>query len=214
MIAVVIPVHNGADWIGDALESVRAQGPLVTEIVVVNDGSTDRTNSVLAIQPDITTLYNTAAQGPGAARNRGVAASSAPFITFLDADDLFVPGALDLRMSAMRGGDFDVVATAVHRRPMESPSDPPETGQGWWTFLFGASLLTRDAWKCVGPIDETLQRGEDVEWWVRARASSVRIARSERVTLIVRTHDDSWSARLEQRTASTFDVIRRRLAGP
>jgi len=212
VIAVVIPVRDGAEWIGDALESIRAQGALVSEIVVVDDGSTDRTPSVLAAQSGITRLHNPVALGPGAARNRGVAASSAPLIAFLDADDLFVEGALEHRMSEL-GTEFDLVATAVHRCPMGSAAEVPETAQGWWTFLFGSALLTRDAWHRVGPIDESLLRGEDSEWWLRARAVPLRIVRSERVTLVMRTHEGSWAGRLDQRTGATFDLIRRRLAG-
>ncbi len=213
MIAVVIPVRNGAKWLPDALESVRAQGAAVSEIVVVDDGSTDETAALVAAQADVMAIGHPEPLGPGAARNAGVAASSAPLISFLDVDDLWTHDALDHQLRLLRDGPFDLVATRAFRRAMDGPPGPiPETGDGWWAFSFGAALMTREAWHRVGPIDELLLRGEDAEWWLRARTAGLRIQRSDRVTLVVRTHPDSWAGELEQRTSATFDVIRRRLA--
>lgn len=213
MIAVVIPTRNGAAWLPDALESVRAQGDVVSEILVVDDGSSDGTAEVLAARPDVTAIRHETPRGPAAARNSGVSASSAPLIAFLDVDDLYTDDALPHRLEVLREGRHDLVATQMFRSPMgASLPRVPETDDTWWAFSFGASLITRDAWNRVGPIDESLLRGEDADWWLRARAVPLRIQRSDRVTLIVRTHSDSWSGTAEQRAAATFDVIRRRLA--
>jgi glycosyltransferase involved in cell wall biosynthesis len=213
MIAVVIPVRDGARWLSEALDSVRAQGDVVSEIVVVDDGSTDSTRQLLATQPDVVAVHHAESLGPAAARNAGVAASSSPLLAFLDVDDLYTDDALAQRAEMMRKGPFDLVVTRVVRRAMdEHPGGVPDMGHGWWAFSFGAALVSRDAWARVGPIDESLLRGEDAEWWLRARDAGLRIHRSDRVTLVVRMHADSWAGALEQRTSATFDVIRRRLA--
>ncbi len=181
--------------------------------MVVDDGSIDDTSSVLAAHGDLTTIRNAEPLGPAAARNRGVAITSAPLISFVDADDLLTEGALEQRLALLRDGAFDLVATRSFSRPMNEPSVPvPARGNGWWAFRFGTALLTRDAWDRVGPIDESLLRAEDVEWWLRARSSGIRIGRSDLVTLVVRTHSDSWAASVDTQISATFDVIRRRLA--
>jgi len=210
VIAVVIPVRDGAAWLPDALASVRAQGDAVSEIVVVDDGSTDP----IAARTGITIVRHDVPRGPAAARNAGVAASSAPLLGFLDVDDLYTEDALAQRVDALRQGPYDLVATRMVRIPMGAAApEVPEVGEGWWAFSFGAALVTREAWRRVGPIDESLLRGEDADWWLRARAAALRVHRSDRVTLIVRTHADSWAGTLAERTSATFDVIRRRVAG-
>ncbi len=213
MIAAVIPSRNGARWLDDALGSVRAQGELITEIVVVDDGSTDATTDVLAHHPDVISVRNEVPCGPAAARNIGVAATTAPLVTFLDVDDVWTPNALEQRLALLQEGPYDVVATRAFFRSMGKPvGTVPDTGSGFWGFSLGTALLTREAWHRVGPLEESLLRGEDTEWWIRARESGVRMARSDLVTLIVRTHSDSWASPIDVRVSAVFDVIRHRRA--
>ncbi|MBK8095570.1 MAG: glycosyltransferase family 2 protein [Planctomycetes bacterium] len=98
-IAVVIPAHDAERWLGFALESLKQQTLPPAEIVVVDDGSTDGTASVAArfgvrcVRQD--------QKGPGAARNRGVAETTAPFVAFLDADDWFAPAKLERQLARL-----------------------------------------------------------------------------------------------------------------
>lgn len=91
-VSVIIPVHNMAEWIETAIETVEAQTLEAVEIICVDDGSTDQTSSVLEKckkkHPDITVLRQVC-QGPGAARNRGIQAAAGEYIAFLDADDYY-----------------------------------------------------------------------------------------------------------------------------
>jgi len=91
-IAVIIPYYNGAAYIERALRSVHAQTVPAAEVVVVDDGSTpDEAAFLREIQPRYGfTLLRQDNGGQGAARNAGVAASSAPYICFLDQDDFYL----------------------------------------------------------------------------------------------------------------------------
>jgi GT2 family glycosyltransferase len=91
-IAVVIPFYNGAAYIERALRSVHAQTVPAAEVVVVDDGSTpEEADFLRKIQPQYGfTLLHQENGGQGAARNAGVAASSAPYICFLDQDDFYL----------------------------------------------------------------------------------------------------------------------------
>lgn len=93
-IAVVIPCWNDGATLGETLASLADQEPL--EIVVVDDGSSDpHTLDLLAsVERGGTTVLRQANAGPAAARMAGVAATSAPYVCALDADDLAAPGAL------------------------------------------------------------------------------------------------------------------------
>ncbi|MFN2126434.1 MAG: glycosyltransferase family 2 protein [Anaerolineales bacterium] len=92
IVSVIIPTYNHADYLGFAVQSVLDQTFSDFEIIVVDDGSTDHTGTVLGNfdDPRLTVIRQSNA-GLLAARNRGVSESSGPFVTFLDADDLFLP---------------------------------------------------------------------------------------------------------------------------
>jgi glycosyltransferase involved in cell wall biosynthesis len=98
-VAVVIPAHNAAAYLDMALRSVLDQTLRPAEIVVVDDGSTDDTHAVserLAVR-----CVRQAQSGPAAARNRGVAETTAPLVAFLDADDWFAPSKLERQVERL-----------------------------------------------------------------------------------------------------------------
>src|SRR5690349_9528715 len=89
-ISVVIPVYNSERFLPEAVGSVRAQQNKVSEIIIVDDASTDGSADVAyALGSDITVIRNYENMGPAASRNRGIQAASGSLIAFLDADDLW-----------------------------------------------------------------------------------------------------------------------------
>lgn len=102
-IGVVIPVHNQAQYIGEAIESVLAQTLPAAQIVVVDDGSTDGSGDVargLGAQ-----VIESGGRGPAVARNLGAELLETEFIAFLDADDRFTPDRTDVLRAAIGSGD-------------------------------------------------------------------------------------------------------------
>ena len=92
-ISVIIPLYNKEREIGDTLRSVLAQTLQPTEIVVVDDGSTDGSaGAVRAIASPLVKLVTQANAGVCAARNRAIAESTGDLIALLDADDTWEPG--------------------------------------------------------------------------------------------------------------------------
>ena len=116
-ISVVIAVYNGAPWIARAIESVLCQEPVVPELIVVDDGSTDRTCEVVASYGDRLRLVQIPHGGVSAARNRGVAEARSDWVAFLDADDWYYPNRIADTLEALEAypgvdfvtGDFDYV---------------------------------------------------------------------------------------------------------
>ncbi len=95
-ISVVIPVHNGERFIDQTIRSVLASDIAALEILVIDDGSRDRSADIVrAFQdPRITLLRDNASGGPSRPRNIGIAHAQAPYVAFLDADDLVRPDKL------------------------------------------------------------------------------------------------------------------------
>lgn len=109
-ISVVIPAHNAEPFIEAALKSVRSQTAKPAEIIVVDDGSIDKTAEI-AFSFGVTVLRQRK-QGPSAARNSGVIAATQPWIAFLDADDLWEPDKLRDQWTAVGvNTDIGVVFT-------------------------------------------------------------------------------------------------------
>ena len=174
-VDVIIPVFNAAAYVRRAAESALACGGV--RVILVDDGSTDGSGGIcdeLAADPRVMALHQ-ANRGASAARNAGLAAATADYVAFLDADDVLLPGALAAMLESM-GGAAAIQGGVVRKTPEALPrirtclmsgrealaaalSDPTRRllCHGW---LFRRSLLTEK-------FDETLTMGEDGEWLLR-----------------------------------------------
>ncbi|MEO1592524.1 MAG: glycosyltransferase family A protein [Cyanobacteria bacterium J06632_22] len=95
-VSVVVPLYNKAPYIERTLNSILAQTRLPTEIIVVDDGSTDDgPRRVELLNHTRIRLIRQANTGPGGARNRGMAVAQSPYVAFLDADDEWLPTFLE-----------------------------------------------------------------------------------------------------------------------
>jgi glycosyltransferase involved in cell wall biosynthesis len=122
--AIVVIAYNDVDNIGAAVASALDQGEAVAEVIVVDDCSTDATPGVLAeLAADARVRVisrRTNSGGCGTPRNEGLAAATAPYVLFLDSDDILPPGAVDSLADAGRRADgpVDVVVGKVLRREL------------------------------------------------------------------------------------------------
>ena len=127
VVCVIIAARNARETVARAVGSALAE-PAVGEVVVVDDGSTDDTAAVARSADDgsgrLQVLHLPHNLGPAAARNRGVKASSAPFLTVLDADDYWLPGRLAAMLAEMKDHDFvaDDLLRVTEGREDETPT--------------------------------------------------------------------------------------------
>jgi glycosyltransferase involved in cell wall biosynthesis len=135
-IAVIIPTYNRADLLPETLDSILAQTHSAAEVVVVDDGSTDDTESIVRVYGTRVRYVRIKNSGEAVARNAGVAASSAEWIAFCDSDDIWTPEKLELqaelcsRRSAVQQcfTNFRVVTDGVWSTDSKFDSSPP----GYW----------------------------------------------------------------------------------
>jgi hypothetical protein len=101
-ISVIIPTHNRSHLLARALASLpQGLGDLL-EVIVVDDGSTDDTGSIVRNSGRKVTFLRQAQAGPGAARNRGLEAASGEYVAFLDSDDVWLPWTLPIYQQVLR----------------------------------------------------------------------------------------------------------------
>ena len=183
-VSVVIPAFNAEPYLAEAIQSVLDQGVPETEILVVDDGSTDRTAEVAASFGSHITLIRQANAGIGAARNAGLARSNGELLAFLDADDAWPAGSLRSRVAALdEAAEVDGVFGAVQEFRHGGADLPVQSGA-----LAGALLARRQSFGRVGPFNETLKVGEFVDWMARAGEAGLRFASIADVVLRRRLH--------------------------
>ncbi|MBT8336309.1 MAG: glycosyltransferase [Gemmatimonadetes bacterium] len=201
-VTCVIPVYNGARYLGEALDSVLDQGVDGLEVVVVDDGSTDDTPSVLDGYGDRLRVIRQDNAGPAAARNRGVEAAGGAFVCFQDADDLWAPGRLQRQLAVFEElPDTDLCLGLVQnfwmpeleaeaRTYAGTPFAHPAPG-----FIFPALVARREVFEQVGAIDPTLRVGEDNDWFLRAREAGLVEHVVPEVILRRRLHENNLTRR-------------------
>src|SRR6185437_2151448 len=137
-VSVVIPAYNAGDFIEDAIASVLHQEAAADEIIVVNDGSTDRDYKDLERLHGTIRVIDQPNRGVSAARNLGCEAATGRYIAILDADDVWLPGKLRAQLAHLaRHADVDAVfcrgllwifsAAGPQRRIPDIPRDSTES---------------------------------------------------------------------------------------
>lgn len=109
-VSVVIPTFNRCDYIAETIESVLAQDYPAVEVIVVDDGSTDATQSVVQLFGNRIQVLTQPNSGQGAAVNRGLAAATGEYITLVSDDDPVLPGALSQLVDALEANLDALVA--------------------------------------------------------------------------------------------------------
>lgn len=188
-MSVVIAVRDRHRQLPEAVDSVLTQTGVDVEVVVVNDGSTDGTAEVadgIAARFDAVGVVHQANAGPSAARNTGVAMTTGRWLTFVDSDDLMMPGRLAAQVGELqRLGPHSVVMGEEHieiaDRVVAPPSISAQLSQPrprWYTMTM---MTTRSVFDGVGGFDESLRIGEDTELLFRMHRHGVVIARFEQI---------------------------------
>ncbi|WP_167929648.1 glycosyltransferase family 2 protein [Olsenella sp. SW781] len=123
-LSVIVPVYNVARWIDRCLESLVSQNFPDFEIVCVNDGSTDGSRERLAeweAGDSRIRVIDQVNRGPSAARNAGICAARGDYVSFLDADDRYLPGACGRIVSALDDTESDVLVFGGRVSPEDAP---------------------------------------------------------------------------------------------
>lgn len=202
-VSVVMPVRDGERYLAEALDSVLAQSAPPGEVIVVDDGSTDGTAEVIASFGDRVRSAHQEPRGHAAALNRGIGLATRPWLAFLDADDLWTPNALAVRVArANEPGVPQLVGGRVEQ--FVSPEltdderarfrfDPkPSRAQ-----VFGAIIVRRAAFTTVGAVDESLPSASTIDWISRARVAELRVGTVDDVVLRRRLHTSNMGVVLD-----------------
>ena len=188
--SIVMPCYNVGDTLNDQLERLLPQIDLTgAELVLIDNNSTDDTPELLEAvkhRSNVTVGSATRAQGAAYARNHGVALARSDKLLFCDADDLVSPQWVETMSNALASSPVVTGMLDVTELNTDVQQAGRGTGNGPASFygLFpiahaGNMGVTRSAWNAIGPLDETLTTGEDMEWSLRAKTSGHNIVRAD-----------------------------------
>jgi glycosyltransferase involved in cell wall biosynthesis len=197
LVTCVVPVRDGARFLGEALDSILAQTWRPLEIIVVDDGSKDETAAIAGGYGQHVRYLRQEPRGPAAARNRGVGAAMGSLIAFLDSDDLWAPDKLARQISGMDALDlsfthyqnfWDSDLAEEEARYRDHPLSKPSTEQCISTLLIRSDVL-----KDLGGFDERRLHGENTPLFMKAARTGARVGMVPEVLAYRRFHAGSYT---------------------
>jgi len=209
-VSVIIPVFNRPRRIKEAVMSVLLQSHKNIEIIIIDDGSTDQTSSVLAdlsmLWPDTIQVYRQSNSGPGAARQKGTDKSQGEFLQYLDSDDIIFNNKLEIQVNELNNkADSDICYSISYQEdhtfkpplligPMRDTGKERETlfprllNERWWTT--SSPLYRRRLIERIGPWKNYLNE-EDWEFDARAGGKGIKLVWAPHIVSIRRIHLDN-----------------------
>jgi glycosyltransferase involved in cell wall biosynthesis len=239
-VSAVIPAYNAEAFIGEAIESVRAQTLPVAELIVVADDSTDQTAQIAESMG--ARVFNNGNRGLPAARNRCVRESSQPWIAFLDSDDIWEPEKIERQMDlvsqnpdvALVACDYSIFQTsgivcesalAKYRSGYQSQPKrscvqgkiidqlDPNFADAYYLLLSSNVMLRRDVLKVTGLFDESLYSADDFDCYMRMLADHP-MGVAETVLVRRREHENNTSVHHPRAALSCLAVTYKVLENP
>lgn len=201
-VSIVIPCYNGERYLAEAIDSALAQTRPASEIIVVNDGSTDGSADIARAYGSRILLISTPNRGSSEARNNGAFFARAEFIKYLDADDILVPDALERQLAALTGagspvkeiiwGDWAALGEDGSVQEQPGPVIPPDMSQP--EFLLRNNIQTslglypKAAFVESGGFDPLIKNTDEYEFNFRLTLLGYRFRHQPGVVVNVRQH--------------------------
>jgi teichuronic acid biosynthesis glycosyltransferase TuaG len=231
LVSIILPLFNAGNFIQETLDSVYHQTYSNWELIVIDDGSTDRGPEIVqnSLQSDsrvILLKMNPPSGGPAAPRNCGISQAKGNFIAFLDSDDVWLPNKLEKQLKLMdQFPEIDIIGTNASIIPNGSGNSlllfrdkritfsqllhAPLSFLGKTYVVNSSVLMRRSAAEAIGDLDTSPQlvASEDYDYWLRAlkaRDASVYVCRESLVKY--RVHPNNLTG-LSVRGSQIYDRL-------
>ena len=215
LVSIVIPTYNRARFIGQAVTSALNQTYRELEVIVVDDGSTDNTQSILSTFADARLQIVRLEKNSGRSRARNIAlgAVRGEYVSFLDSDDYYLPGKIELQVDYLKENPaIDMVYTAsacvdendgslnyFYRAPISGDIYKEIAFFKPLTITLPTVMLRRRVVERVGLFDEAMDRFEDTDYWRRI-SKRFSVGAIDEVTCHIRTHRGNHIKSLDPRS--------------
>jgi glycosyltransferase involved in cell wall biosynthesis len=211
-VSVIVPVHDGARFLSEALRSVNRQTLPAGEIIVVVDGSSDGSADIVRREHPDVVLVRQSGAGAAEARNAGAQRARCEALAFFDHDDVWLPernAALLHAWSANPEADVICGAFRLLVEPGESDDERLSRAEGGQApFLVRALMIRRSCWLALGGMRSQRDCAEDLDLYLRLREAGANILRVDAATLIYRTHGANQSRAAARDSSALLSTLR------
>lgn len=202
-LSVIMPVYNGAAYIGAALESIRQQTRRPDEVIVVDDGSTDDTAALVQEYSALPIRYiYQENRGANYARNHGLIVARGNIMAFLDADDVWAVDKTLIQSQLLDHADVVIGHTRILGQDDSLPFVLPS---------LCCALMRRAAFEQVGLFDPDLRYSDDMDWYMRVREAGLRIVLHGETVLLHRRHEHNLTKNLQLRSFYQLKMLQKSL---
>lgn len=213
-ISVIIPAWNASEYLAECANALKNQTlDAQLQIILADDGSTDGT---VALAKDLgMTVIQLNHGGAAHARNAALKLADAPFVFFIDADDVPSPDALEklyapLLANPQLGAVFSKAEDFISPELTDQERSRLQTRPAPYSgVLPGCSLIRSEVFAKIGSFDETLSSGETVAWVMKLRDAGIQTLQLEDVTLRRRIHRNNTGRRDAKGEAANYAAILR-----
>ena len=215
-LSVIIPCYNGQAYLGEALDSILSQPLEGLEIILVDDGSTDRSIEIARSRGAVVTVIQQKRAGSAAARLAGISAASGEFLAFCDADDVWCPDRFPGQALFMEASGS--AACCGLSQSFLTPELRMGEGADWtlppqYYRSFGNLLLRRDVMRRVGRLPTDVP-DLHIPFFAALEDLGVKVERFDRVVTLRRVHQANASrqggAQFAGYTRAIKNVLERR----
>lgn len=225
-VTAIIPAHNAAAYLKQAVDSALGQLGVEVEVIVIDDGSTDDTWSLMGGYGEAIRTTRMARGGPYKARNHGARLAAGRWLAFLDADDEWLPDKLAKQLALVRDGTELVYTDRVNVGEADHVDELQSDGQCLWEgdvfepllcgnfITLSSVLIKKTTFERLGGFSEDLAGVMDWELWLRYADQGGSIGVCREPLTRYRWRADSISGEFEERCRDRLEVLRRALELP
>lgn len=231
-VSVIMPAYNGEKYIAASVRSVLEQTHTNVELIVIDDGSTDRTAEIVKEfqASDERVIYVFQQNGgQGQARNKGIRLSCGEVIAFLDQDDLWVKEKLERQIEAMNKTNVDIIFSDGFIFHDDDSTDESTTCAAWFSALRGkfgganmlgylltlnriptlSAMVRRETMESVGLLEEDrrYQNCDDYDLWLKLAESGATFFGMSEKLVRYRLHSSQHSRNSIQMNKSEIGVL-------
>jgi len=223
-VSVIMAVYNGEKYLSEALDSILAQTYQKIEIIVVDDGSSDRTREIAQSYGTQVRYAFQVNQGQPSAQNHGISLARSSYISFLDADDLFEAEKSHLQVAFLESHpEIDFVLGYLEQ--FISPDISLENPKKWFCppgmspgYLAIAGLFRKECFEKVGLFNEKQQIGLFIDWYMRAEEKGLKNSLIPQKVCRRRIHENNMTIHAQNSRLEYIQIVkqafhRRKLSG-
>lgn len=214
LISVIIPVYNCDRYLSEAIKSVLNQTYKPLEIIIVDDGSTDKSAEIAKSFGDVIRYEFQSNSGLGATRNKGVELAKGDYLTFLDADDLWTENKLQLQIEAFNhNATLDMVFGNVQQfispELLEELKAKIDLSLEFFKgYLAGTMMIKKESFNRVGYFSNNWELGEFIDWYLKAQEKKLQTLILPEILLKRRIHDTNMGIKKKDKLQDYVKIIK------